>query len=548
MTNNLTQQPEWQALVAHFEQIKTAHMRELFSAQADRPDQLSAKTNGILFDYSRNRITNETLRLLISLAERQSLTDKIQAMFAGDSVNTTEIRPALHPYLRDPTDHALTINGVNIAKLVLHAQQKMFDFAEAVQAGNWVGVTGKPIKHIINVGIGGSQIGPMLGVKALKDFAVSHLDFHFLGSIDPAHTLDVLSKLNPEESLFIISSKSFSTVETIANAKTVFGWLKNKLGQNAIENHVVAVTANTEKALSFDIKKDNIFPIWEWVGGRYSVWSAIGLPILLLIGKDHFLDFLAGAHEIDIHFRETPLAKNIPVLLALIGIWNTNFLHIAAQAVIPYSHRLRHIVDYLQQAEMESNGKSTTTTGDSINYQTAPVIFGQEGCAGQHSYHQLLHQGRQLIAADIIVTAKPDKHEDQSQHDLLLASALSQAHALMYGMTSEEVKPQLSHTDQDYAQFMSKHHAIAGNKPSNIIILNELSPKNLGALLAIYEHKIFVQSAIWDINPFDQWGVELGKKTLPGILQQLQEPDSATSLDEATTGLIKYFKQLKGME
>lgn len=546
MTKDLTQQQEWQALIAHFEQIRDTHMRELFSTQADRFDQFSATFNGILFDFSRNRITSQTLKLLIALAERQSLTDKIQAMFAGDTVNTTEIRPALHPYLRDPDNQALTVNGVNIANLVHHTQQQMFDFAEAVEAGSWVGSTGKPIKHIINVGIGGSQIGPMLGVNALKDFAVSDLGFHFLGSIDPAHTLDILGKLNPEECLFIISSKSFSTTETIVNAKTVFGWLKNNLGDHAIDNHVVAVTANEEKALSFGIKKNNIFPLWEWVGGRYSVWSAIGLPILLMIGKDHFLDFLAGAHEIDTHFRETPLANNIPVLLALIGIWNTNFLNITAQAIIPYSHRLRHIIDYLQQAEMESNGKSTTTNGDSVNYQTAPVIFGQEGCAGQHSYHQLLHQGRQLIAADIIVTAKPAKHENQSQHDLLLASALSQAHALMHGITDDEVLPQLSHTDQDYAQLMSKHHAVAGNKPSNIIIMHELTPRNLGALLAIYEHKIFVQSAIWNINPFDQWGVELGKKTLPGILQQLQVPDSTSALNEATTGLVKYFRQLKG--
>lgn len=547
MTKSRTQLPVWQELVAHHQQISNSHMRDWFASEPNRFDQYSIKSGNILLDFTRNRINMETISLLVELAEQCGLKARIAELFEGREVNTTEQRPALHPYLREPGDAGIHINDNNISDLIHQTQKQMYDFADTLQSGCWTGATGKKIKNIINIGIGGSQIGPMMAVNALKDYAVHDFRFYFLSTVDPAHTQDVLEEINADESLFIISSKSFSTIETITNAKAVITWLQSQLDINDIHKHLVAVTANLDKATKFGIPPENIFPIWDWVGGRYSIWSAIGLPILLMIGKQHFQEFLSGAHEMDLHFKQTDFFHNLPVLLALIGIWNTNFLQISAQAVIPYSHRLRYLVDYLQQAEMESNGKSTTTSGQSASYLTAPIIFGQEGCTGQHSYHQLLHQGRQLIAADFILTAKPEKKYSQSQHDLLIASALSQAHALMHGVTSNEIRQQLlSSNFSGNIDLLSMHHAIEGNKPCNILLLDALSPKSLGALLAAYEHKIFVQSVIWDINPFDQWGVELGKKTLPGIMDQMQRGDCTNKLDSATTQLINYFNQIKG--
>ncbi len=530
----LTELPAWQALGLHHKAIINQHMRDWFTQEADRSERYTIAHDGIMLDYSRNRINEETLGLLIKLAEETQLSKKITALFAGESINTTENRPALHTALRS---HDAASDE----------RRRLYQFVDEVHSSKRTGVTKKPFKHIVNIGIGGSYLGPLMCIQALKDFAAAPLSFHFMSTVDPDHVRDIQEEIDPETTLFIISSKSFTTIETLTNANTMAAWLNAKLGENAFIKHAVAVTAQPAKAEAFGLPKDQIFTFKEGIGGRYSIWSAIGLPLVLMIGTKHFSEFLHGAKSMDEHFREAPFARNMPVILALLGIWYVNFFHASAEAIIPYSHRLRSFVAYIQQLEMESNGKSVTLNGDRVHYTTGPVIFGEEGCNGQHSFYQLLHQGKQLIPIESILVMTPHQAASQVHHDVVLASALSQAYALVHGKTRQEAEDEMLAAGRKphEAEALADHLAIDGNKPDNLIILDQLTPARLGALIALYEHKIFVQGAIWDINPFDQWGVELGKKNLPSILKQLKNTSDKTFTDTATQHLINTLKQGK---
>lgn len=545
----LTELKEWQALDRHHRDIAASHMRDWFADDNERFLRYSLQSGEILFDFSRNRINQETITLLCQLAQGVELRKKIDALFTGKPINITENRPALHTALRDPHHHPLIIKEENIASLIHNALQKMRDFTQKIHSKTKKGMTGKPIKHIVTVGVGGSYLGTFMCCHALKDFAISDLQFHFISSVDKALIHDVLRSIDPETTLFIISSKTFTTMETMTNAQTLLSWMENCLGQQVIKHHFIAITASTEKALAFGIPEEHIFPLWDWVGGRYSIWSSIGLPLMLMIGKISFDEFLNGAFQMDQHFRHTEFSKNMPVLLALLSIWYMNFFHANAQAIIPYAHRLRHLIAYLQQADMESNGKGTNLYGQKISYETGPVVFGEEGCNGQHSYHQLLHQGQHLIPVDFILVGSAHAGRHDAHQDILVASGLSQAQALMQGKTLSEARDALVHSNLPPHEIdrLARHQVNAGNRPSNILFLERLTPMNLGALLALYEHKIFVQGAIWNINSFDQWGVELGKQLLPSILHHVQTPHSHTPTDPAITGLIQHFKKYKAI-
>lgn len=494
----------WRTLSDHKRDIADSHMRDWFSVDRERFSRFSVQMQDVFLDYSRNRITDQTIALLCQLAHESQLPQHIEALFNGQLVNTTEQRPALHTALRQPGSSI-------VSELIATERTRLYNFVNEVRNSHF--------KHIINVGIGGSYLGPLLTTQALKTFANADLKFHFVSCVDKSQLDEVLAQIDPATSLFIISSKSFTTAETLLNAKTLLNWMTEKVGKQKVMQHFVAVTANAEKAKAFGIAAEYIFPIWEWVGGRYSIWSASGLPLMLMIGTEGFDQFLAGAYAMDQHFREAPFNQNMPVLLALLGIWYTNFFDAKAQVIAPYSQRLRYLIPYLQQAEMESNGKSVTHQQKPVNCQTAPVIFGEAGCNAQHTYHQLLHQGTHFIPVDFVLVKNADNN---SHDDMLFASGVSQAQALMTGQADT-----------------APYRALPGNRPSNIILLNQLTPHSLGALLALYEHKIFVQGVIWNVNSFDQWGVELGKQLLPDILNSLQ---SKQSDDPALAGLIKQYK------
>jgi glucose-6-phosphate isomerase len=543
--NKIIKLKEWQALAAHHQIIKDQHMRDWFEKDEQRFSRFHLQTGEILFDYSRNRITEKTIPLLCQLAEAVNLRDKIESLFAGEPINITENRPALHTALRDSSHRKIIVNGENIADLITHTQQRMRAFVSSIHEGKQTGITGKPIRHIVNIGIGGSHLGPMMCTHALKEFALGNLDIHFISSVDEDQLVSVLQKIDPETSLFIISSKSFSTIEPLTNARTLSDWLKNKLGNDAIKKHFIAITANKQKAEEFGITEENIFPLWDWVGGRYSIWSAIGLPLMLMIGNDQFADFLEGAYETDQHFRNSEFSQNLPVIMALLGIWYVNFFGATAQAIAPYASRLRYLIPYLQQAEMESNGKCTDKNAEKIPYASGSIIFGEEGCDSQHSYLQLLHQGQHLIPVDFIMAGNPTSHT--VHQDILIASCLSQAKALMRGITIEEAHDDLiaAQYPSEKARLLAPHKMVPGNKPNNILFLDRINPHNLGALIALYEHKIFVQSVIWNINAFDQWGVELGKQLLPTILNHVQNETCSESIDSATAGLIRHLKKIK---
>lgn len=555
--NKLTEFPEWQELAQHQQTLAPQHMRDWFLQDKERFSHFNLQFDEIFLDYSRNRITETTVQLLCDLAQALELPKKINALFCGHPINTTEKRPALHTALRDKKHTPIFVNGENIAHHIMKSQEKMRDFVAAIHAQKWQGITGKPISHIVNIGIGGSYIGPKVCSQALKDFVQSNLQLHFISSVDKVPLHEVLQQIDPETTLFIISSKSFTTLETLTNTRTILSWMKDKLGKDVLKYHFIAITAALNKAKEFGLPEENIFPLWNWVGGRYSVWSPIGLPLMLMIGPVQFAEFLDGAYQMDQHFQHTEFSKNMPVLMALLNIWYTNFFAAHSQAIVPYAHHLRHFIAYLQQVEMESNGKSTSLNGDVLSYATSPVIFGDEGCRGQHAYHQLLHQGKHLIPVDFILVGESPlqlfcekvgqgKTSDPHQ-DILIASALSQAQALMRGKTYEEAYHELINANylEKEAKELAHHQVIPGNRPSNILFLNRISPRNLGALIALYEHKIFVQGAIWEINSFDQWGVELGKQLLPNILESVCGHSHHEAMDSATIGLIEHFKKLR---
>lgn len=541
--SKLTELKEWNLLRRHHDEIASQHMRDWFEQDKERFSQFHLQCGDILLDYSRNRINAKTVSLLSNLAQAVNLKEKIEALFNGRPVNVTETRAALHTALRDPAPLDIRVNDENISPQIRTCQQDLRDFVTQMHHRSRMGITGKPLSQVVNIGIGGSHLGPMMATHALKDFAVADLDIHFAATVDDQQLNDVLQQLNPETTLFIISSKSFSTIETLTNARSALQWMQEKLGPDVIRKHFMAVTANREKVLAFGIPQEHIFPMWDWIGGRYSIWSAVGLPIMLMIGNEHFADFLMGAHEMDLHFRQSAFSQNMPVLLAMLSIWYTNFFGSQAQAIVPYTHRLRYLVPYLQQAEMESSGKSVALNSDQLFYTTGSVIFGEEGCSGQHAYHQLLHQGSHLIPVDFIFTGLAGQKDRNLHQDLLLASCLSQAKALMCGKSYEECYQALlsAHYSHEQADTQARHQMIPGNKPSNLLILKSLNPKNLGALIALYEHKIFVQSCVWGINPFDQWGVELGKQLLPSILKHIQHPGSQDNADSAETAIVHYL-------
>lgn len=547
--NQLTELNEWLALKHHHQEIASLHMREMFRKDRERFPRYTIQSGELLMDYSRNRITDQTLTLLCNLAEAVNLKQKIAALFAGENINTTEKRPALHTALRDQSHRKIEVNGENIAHIIAETQTRMHALAKQIHEKAWLGVTGKPIKHIINIGIGGSHLGPMMCTYALSPFNYRDLTFHFISTVDKANIQEVLQQIDLETSLFIVSSKTFTTIETMTNAETIASLMKNKFGDSAMHQHFLAVTAAPAKAKAFGIQKEHILPMWDWVGGRYSIWSAIGLPLLLLLGSKEYNAFLQGAFMMDEHFKNAPFQQNIPVLLALLGIWYMNFFGSNIKAIVPYAHHLRYFVPYLQQAEMESNGKSVCLNGKEALHATGTVIFGEEGCNGQHAYHQLLLQGQHLIPVDFILMGKMQRDAKDAydiHHQILIASGLSQAQALMQGKTYDEAYQELRnlHYAENEAKALAHHKMIPGNRPSNVLFFERLSPKNLGALIALYEHKIFVQGAIWDINSFDQWGVELGKQLLPTILQSLKERHKSENTDSATAGLIDHFNQL----
>lgn len=532
-----TEQPAWEKLSQHQTRIAKASLRDRFQADPLRAETFCMALDGLLLDYSRNLIDNDALQGLLELARNMDLPGKIDALFAGNPINITENRAALHTALR--REHS--------ESPVTEERQRLNRFVDTIHNGVRSGYTGKPFRHIVNIGIGGSYLGPLLGTEALKNFAIQPLTFHFLATVDPDQMRDVLAAIDPETTLFIISSKTFTTLETLTNARTAQKWLASKLGLAAVASHFVAVTATPEKALEFGITNDHIFHFWNWVGGRYSIWSAIGLPVLLLIGTQQFTEFLAGAEAMDQHFQHAPLFENMPVLLGLLGIWYINFFHASTQAILPYSYRLRSLPAYIQQLDMESNGKSTDLQGDFIDYQTSPITFGDEGCNSQHSFYQLLHQGKHLTPIDFIIVAHPHATTHHDHHLAVLASALSQSYAFLQGKSLAEAHTELlkQGLKEAEAKQLAPHLVIEGSKPCNLLILDKLTPHHLGMLLALYEHKVFVQSVIWNINPFDQWGVELGKKNLPAILAILTASSPQTFNDPLTLQLILLLQRIK---
>lgn len=541
----LTALAEWQALQHHQIHIAEQTMQSWFAQDPLRFNRFSLQLNGILLDYSKNQITKETLDLLFKFADRLNIENKIADLFTDNILNTSENRAALHTALRNPSSEPIFINKQNVMPDIHATLKKMHEVSDQIRNQKWLGATNKPIRHIVNIGIGGSHLGPLMVTYALQNYATDQLHCYFVSNIDSAHLFDLFKKIDPETTLFIISSKTFSTLETLTNARTIRQWMVEKVGETHLSRHFVAVTANPEKAIEFGIPAEQIFHLWEWVGGRYSVWSAIGLPLAIMIGMDNFLEFLKGAHEMDEHFRNAEFSKNMPVMMALIGIWYINFFGAESHAIVPYAHQLNYFRAHLQQLDMESNGKHVTNRNILANYATGPIIWGEQGCNGQHAFHQLLHQGQHFVPVDFIIVGE-NNHVLKNHHDILIASGLSQAQALMEGKTVEQAFNELiaeGYTEQD-AKRLAPHKSIPGNRPSNILFIDKLTPRNLGALVALYEHKIFVQGIIWDINSFDQWGVELGKQLLPMILTHLKNPESTVQLDASTLGLIRHYRNL----
>ncbi|QDF66345.1 glucose-6-phosphate isomerase [Shewanella sp. SNU WT4] len=539
----LIQSQHWQNLQLMAKHLP--HMRQMFSENPNRFDQFSLKTCGLLLDYSKNRIDDAVLAALFALAKEAQLTQKVQAMFNGDIINTTEGRAVLHTALRADATDDIRVNGINIVPEVQATLAKMEDFVERVTQGQWRGYTGKTITDIVSIGIGGSFLGPKIVSEALRPYWSKSLKCHYVANVDGTSLTEKLNKLNNETTLFIMSSKSFSTQETLTNTLSAKDWfLANGAAQADVAKHFVAVSSNVAKATEFGIDADNIFPMWDWVGGRYSLWSAIGLPIALMIGMDNFRQLLRGANQMDTHFKQAPAEENMPVIMALISLWHSNFYQAQSHVVLTYDHYLRGLPAYFQQLDMESNGKSVTLNGTDVDYTTGPVIWGGEGTNGQHAYHQLLHQGTGLIPADFILPLQ--SHNPLGEHHVQLASnCFGQTQALMQGRTYDEAKAELSASalSEEQKDLIAKHKFMAGNKPSNTLLMDKLTPATLGAMIALYEHRTFVQGAIWDVNSFDQWGVELGKNLGNDILTRLNADEQCQALDSSSNSLINLFKQ-----
>ncbi|HEY1029105.1 MAG TPA: glucose-6-phosphate isomerase [Pseudomonas sp.] len=542
--HDVTSLPAWQALRQHRHDMAGFSMREAFADDATRFQRFSLDSCGLLLDYSKNLINDDSLALLIQLAEQAGLPRSIEALYKGEQVNASEHRAALHTALRSPIGRRLVLDGVDIIPQVHRVLHQLTELVSRVHSGLWRGYSEKPIKEVVNIGIGGSFLGPQLVSEALRPFTQRGVRCHYLANIDGSEFRELTARLNPETTLFIVSSKSFGTLETLKNTLAARDWYLAMGGpEEELHRHFIAVTSNRKAAIEFGIREENIFPMWDWVGGRYSLWSAIGLPIALAIGVSNFKELLAGAYAMDQHFTQAPLAENMPVLMALLGIWYTNFWDSQSHAILPYDHYLRNFTKHLQQLDMESNGKSVRQDGSALDIATGPVIWGGVGCNGQHAYHQLLHQGRLLVPADFIVPVN-SYNPLSDHHQWLFANCLSQAQALMQGKSREEAEAELRARGLPEAdvQSLAPHKVIPGNRPSNILVMNRIAPFNLGALVALYEHKVFVQSAIWGINAFDQWGVELGKEMGKEVYQRLTGASDAPAGDASTQGLIEHFR------
>ena len=538
----LTSTTSYQALQSHAQDAQQWQMRDLFAQDPQRFERLSAEAAGLFLDYSKNRLDGRTLALLANLARERGVEQLRDAMFNGDKINLTENRAVLHTALRAPKDKQITVDGQDITADVHGVLARIKTFSDAVRNGSWLGHTGKEITDIVNIGIGGSDLGPKMVCLALRQFAHPRLTMHFVSNVD-GHDMDAaLARVNPETTLFIIASKTFTTAETMMNANTARSWFLKNAGEEALAKHFVAVSTNVEAIKKFGIDPDNMFPFWDWVGGRYSVWSAIGLPVALCVGYGYFADFLAGAHALDEHFRTAPIEQNLPMILALVGLWNREFLGCPSVSIAPYHQDLNRFPAYLQQLDMESNGKRVTRAGDTItDYATCPVIWGDVGTNGQHAYFQLLHQGTDVTPIDFIAALRP-AHEFQNHHAALLANCFAQSEAFMKGKTADEVRQDLAGQDPAEIERLVPHKTFPGNRPSNTILMEYLTPATLGALIALYEHKTFVQGAIWDVNSFDQWGVELGKVLAKKIEAELNGEAQPAQHDGSTNGLIARAK------
>ena len=542
--SSLTTSKAWTALLSHHHQTKNDLLREAFAKDTNRLNKFSVYFNEILFDYSKNRITDQTLPLLIDLANHAELDKKINAMFSGEKINTTEHRAVLHTALRNRSKHPVYFDGQDVMPGINRVLVKMRIFCASVRSGEWKGYTGKAITDVVNIGIGGSGLGPKMVSMALTPYSSGTLKVHYVSNIDQTNIVEVLKPLAAETTLFIIASKVFNTQETMMNAKSAKNWFldcaKDPL---AIAKHFVAISTHAENVAQFGIDTNNMFEFWDWVGGRYSLWSAVGLSIALYIGMDNFEELLQGAHEADLHFRNTPFGQNIPVIMGLLGIWYNNFYHAESHALLPYDQSMRYFADYFQQGDMESNGKSITLQGEKVDYSTGPIIWGQPGTNGQHAFFQLIHQGTKLIPCDFLAAAN-SHYKLPEHHDILISNFLAQPEALMNGLTAEEVKRELDPVEQDDPVLVASK-VFEGNKPSNSFLFKKLTPKTLGTLLAFYEHKTFVQGVVWNINSFDQMGVELGKILAKVILPELQNDEIITSHDCSTNALINRYKQLR---
>lgn len=537
----LRQRKAWKALMAHHKKIGKVHLRELFADDSERGGRMSAEAAGFYLDYSKNRVNDTTLELLMRLARESDLAGRIEAMFRGEKINVSENRAVMHVALRAPKGATLSVDGRDVVPSVQFQIGKMAAFSDRVRNGEWKGHTGLSIKTIVNIGIGGSDLGPVMAFEALKHYATSGLGFRFVSNVDPADIVEATRDLNPAETLFIVCSKTFTTLETMTNAHSARDWLLAGLGgdEEAVSKHFVAVTTNARSAAEFGIDPENLFDFWDWVGGRYSMDSTIGLSTMLAIGAEHFKDMLQGFHEMDEHFRSAPFEKNLPVLMGLLSIWNNNFLGAETVAVLPYQQYLKRFPAYLQQLTMESNGKSVTLAGESVDYQTGPIYWGEPGTNGQHSFYQLIHQGTRLIPCDFIAFAR-SLTPLGSHHHILLANVLAQAEALAFGKTLEEVKA------EGVPDALVPFRVFPGNGPSNMLLTDTLTPKALGTLVALYEHNVFTQGAIWNIDSFDQWGVELGKVLAQRIIPELtSKPNRKLGHDSSTHNLINRLRSMK---
>jgi glucose-6-phosphate isomerase len=539
---SLTRRPAWKALAAHYKTARSLHLRQLFADDPKRGERLTAEAAGLFLDYSKNRVTDETLKLLVQLAEESALRDRIDAMFRGDKINVTEKRAVLHTALRAPKGASIVVDGENVVPLVHAVLDKMADFSNRIRSGAWKGHTGKSIRNLVNIGIGGSDLGPVMAYEALRHYSDRKLTFRFVSNVDGADFVEATHDLDPAETLFIVSSKTFTTLETMTNAETARAWSLRGLGgdKKAVARHFVAVSTNAAKVAEFGIDTANMFEFWDWVGGRYSMDSAIGLSTMIAIGPDHFHALLGGFHRIDEHFRTAPFEKNLPVLMGLLSIWYTNFFGAQTVAILPYENYLKRLPAYLQQLIMESNGKSVTLAGVKVKYDTSPIYWGEPGTNGQHSFYQLIHQGTRLIPCDFIAFGHAltplGRH-----HDLLLANVFAQSEALAFGKTPEQVKAEGTRAR------LVKHRVFEGNRPSNTILADRLTPETLGTLVALYEHIVFTQGAIWGINPFDQWGVELGKALAQRIVPELESAgEPALQHDSSSNNLIRRYRKMKG--